>query len=565
MRLNGMEAAPRRADNREVIDLTRAVVQVDSSPAHMVEGENRVDDIFESYARQAGLQVDRWTTQHGKPMLVVSLPGSDPKLGSVGFVHHSDVVGTDGVWKLGQPFSGTITTDDHGREVMVGRGTVDTKGPAAQILLAMKQLKASGTVLPRSMKLFVFPDEEIGGPDGAYFVSHENAGKIRDVEHWLVEGSSVVAQSLLAGAGARTDIPYLAVAQKYCLPLQLKLKTPASSDEAVSKTTAALQRLDDYVNQQPWKHLGNTAESQEMYNRMGDMIGGAKGWALKHLWNSSTFQKAIMTTPAGPPLAAANRTDFCKTDFFLSSNPSGGTDDINEKPSSATVVLQGVSAGDVQKTAGKDFAVTEKDGRVALTLPQENYHGGNHASAPDRKEDAVDRVDGALAKVRKQFPQARVVDYFTDKSIPKQAASGGKVATTVSLDLRIPIDNDRQQTLADMQKAVGPDFELAPLFDHIELDADVRRLTTGSALFQAAQSTSKDVYGKDVPVLFGNSPGSNDTRFLMDVNPKCDALAFDPVLTTEHGPHGPDESVTIASLVKGVDWEREFMTRIGQG
>ena len=138
---------PSNGIHDEVISLTQALVRVNSGPDNLVPGENAVADIVEGFANDNGLEVERYETVRGRPMVVVTLPGTNPELGSVGFVHHSDVVSIEGEWNLGEPFSGDITTDSHGREVLVGRGSIDTKGPAAQVLVAMKHLKSTGATV----------------------------------------------------------------------------------------------------------------------------------------------------------------------------------------------------------------------------------------------------------------------------------------------------------------------------------------------------------------------------------------------------------------------------------
>lgn len=83
-------------------------------------------------------------------------------------------------------------------------------------------------------------------------------------------------------------------------------------------------------------------------------------------------------------------------------------------------------------------------------------------------------------------------------------------------------------------------------------------------LFQAAEQACREVYGPERPILFGNTTSSNDTRFLQEVNPKSETLTFVPVVFTEHGAHGPDEVVTVDSLVSGVEWTAELMQRLGE-
>lgn len=558
------------ATMQEVIPLTQSLVRVDSGPTNLVAGQNRVVDLMVDYARQAGLEVDRFETVNGKPMLIVTLPGKDPTLGSVGFVHHGDVVGVEGEWKLGQPFSGDLIVDERGRQVLHGRGSLDTKGPAAQILVAMKGLKESGQVLSRSMKLFVFPDEETGGKDGAHFMATNHPDKLRDVQYWLVEGSGILAPEMLNGIETKEDLPYLAMAQKYCLPMQLELKEPLPAHQAVGKTVEALRRLDEHLDAGEWTNLGDPDESDESFRRMGNAVGGFKGWMIRNFWDWKFVQRRM-----GPSLAAANRSDLCKTDFYLSHNPAGKTADPNVKPSSATVVLELDLSGaerekalrKMRRAAGEDFVVEDlPTGRIELRLPQENYHGGNHGSTADREQDAVDMTCRALERVRKTLKgkPLQVADFYTSKSRNESQGAPGPVTSKVTLDLRVTVDDDRQEVLADIQEVVGPEFKLTPLYAPEENDASVRRLRSKSPLFEAAEQACREVYGPERPILFGNTTSSNDTRFLQEVNPKSETLTFVPVVFTEHGAHGPDEVVTVDSLVSGVEWTAELMQRLGE-
>ncbi|MFN8613953.1 MAG: M20/M25/M40 family metallo-hydrolase [Vulcanimicrobiota bacterium] len=556
---------------QEVVSLTQELVRINSGPDNLVSGENQVVDRMSAYAREAGLQVDRSTTVDGKPMLVVTLPGKNPQAGAVGFVHHSDVVQPEGEWKLGQPFSGNIALDEAGRESLVGRGSIDTKGPAAQILVAMKHLKQQGEIPERTTRLFIFPDEEFGGKDGAWLLSRKKPELFSDVQYWIVEGSGVFSPEFLSGLAGERDCPYLAVAQKYTIPMQLQLKNPTSADEAFHKTQATLDKLDNFIEKRDWTYLGDRSETSKAMKRMGDAVGGFKGFMIRNFYRTGFMKKRM-----GKGNAAANRTDFCKTDLYFSNNPAGLGQGPNVKPSSATAVLRLDATGEqraqalknFQKVAGAELKLVDQDGLISLSLPQENYHGGNHGSTSDRDHDAVDVVNRALAKVEKEArregldDKLTLVDYFTSKSKPATVGAGGPVTSNVTLDLRVAVDEDAKAMISQLENLVGPEFALKPLMGPEELDARVRRLNSNSPLFQAAEQSIHQIYGEQTPVLFGNTTASNDTRFLMEINPKSEALTFVPVLYTNHGAHGPDEAVTTKSLKQGVDWVVDVIQRL---
>jgi acetylornithine deacetylase/succinyl-diaminopimelate desuccinylase-like protein len=562
----------------EVIALTQKMVRIDSTSKNRVAGENAVVDVAEAYAREAGLETKRIPTVDGRQLLLVTLPGKKPELGSVGFVQHSDVVDIEGQWNLGGPFSAEITKDERGREVMVGRGTIDTKGPAAQVLVAMKQLKQSGRLPDRSMQMFLFPDEETGGTQGAHYLAQTQPDLFDDVRYWVVEGSGFLSKENLKSVGnIKTDVPYVAMAQKYSTPVQVVLKNAADPQQAIERTMEALEKLDKHIEHRDWTFLGDKSETKESFRRFGGVVGGLKGWLLKNFWWSGLVQKKM-----GPELAATNRTDFAQTDFYLSDNDKGRTSSSNSKPTSTTAVLHiDLDPGErekaiavIRKAVGKDFEVEALDdhGNVSVSLPQEHYTGTFHGSIADRDRDAINRMNRALDKARGKLwwkgwsDETTVVDYYTNKSDHDPAKDEGRtsVKANVTLDLRVAVGEDVNQVLSELQGVLGDDFELRQLGGPETGDAFVRRLSSKSELFHVAEDAIHQTYGENTPVLFGNTTASNDVRYLMKVAPQSETLTFVPVLNTEHGAHGPDESVTIESLTHGVDWTARFMELIGK-
>ena len=132
-----------------------------------------------------------------------------------------------------------------------------------------------------------------------------------------------------------------------------------------------------------------------------------------------------------------------------------------------------------------------------------------------------------------------------------------------NLDLRVAADESPDEILKQIKEVVGSGFEFKELDGPEAKEAFVRRLSHEDPLFPAAEGAIHDVYGSQSPVLFGNTTASNDVRHLMKLKDDSQALTFVPVLYTEHGAHGPDESVTIDSLLKGTEWTARFMELVG--
>ena len=56
--------------DQEVIDLTRRMVRIDSTPSQIPHGESTVVDVAVDFATKAGLEISRTTTVNDRPMLV---------------------------------------------------------------------------------------------------------------------------------------------------------------------------------------------------------------------------------------------------------------------------------------------------------------------------------------------------------------------------------------------------------------------------------------------------------------------------------------------------------------
>lgn len=121
-------------------------------------------------ARSIGLETLTLEFTPGKPLLLLSWPGSDLSLPSILLNSHLDSVPAEPSHWIHPPFSAHRDAD--GR--IYARGSQDDKCIAIQYLEALRNLKARGFSPLRSIHVSLVPDEEIGGADGhARFVASE--------------------------------------------------------------------------------------------------------------------------------------------------------------------------------------------------------------------------------------------------------------------------------------------------------------------------------------------------------------------------------------------------------
>jgi len=151
---------------------------------------------LQSQAECIGLQYSCTECTPGKPILVLTWPGSSPHLPSVLLNSHTDVVPVSEEHWTHPPFS---AFKDSKRNIY-GRGTQDMKNVGIQYLEAVRRLKNSGRPHVRTVHLTFVPDEEIGGHDGLAKFVETSKFKEMNVGFGLDEG--------LASATEEVDIFY---------------------------------------------------------------------------------------------------------------------------------------------------------------------------------------------------------------------------------------------------------------------------------------------------------------------------------------------------------------------
>jgi succinyl-diaminopimelate desuccinylase len=161
-------------DPDELIKLTAELVRI-NSVWDPVAGTNEqvVSEMIANWARSQGFDVQVDPVAPNRPNIIISGPAASEKR-TLMFEGHTDVVtpGDVSAWKY-DPFGAEIV----GRR-MYGRGTNDTKGNLAAMLIAMKAIKTCAVELSGSVIGGVLCDEEdqmLGVRD---FIKRGHADKI---------------------------------------------------------------------------------------------------------------------------------------------------------------------------------------------------------------------------------------------------------------------------------------------------------------------------------------------------------------------------------------------------
>ncbi|KAJ2156519.1 adenylate cyclase [Coemansia sp. RSA 552] len=130
---------------------------------------------LERQALELGLEFQATEYVRGKPVVVLSWPGTEPELPSIILNSHTDVVPVFEEFWTHPPFEAArVAMEDGSGFKIIARGAQDMKIVGAGYLEAVRALQARGTRLRRTLHLVFVPDEEIGGHDGmAKFVESD--------------------------------------------------------------------------------------------------------------------------------------------------------------------------------------------------------------------------------------------------------------------------------------------------------------------------------------------------------------------------------------------------------
>nr|KYP43085.1 Aminoacylase-1 [Cajanus cajan] len=174
------------ATEQEDTPITRFQRYLRINTAHPTPDYTSAVSFLKAQAHSLGLQTKTLEFTPGKPLLLLTWPGTDPSLPSLLLNSHLDSVPAEPAKWLHPPFSAHRTAD--GR--IFARGAQDDKCIAIQYLEAIRNLKAQSFAPLRSLHVSLVPDEEIGGLHGAAkFVESEDFRRL-NVGFALDEGQA---------------------------------------------------------------------------------------------------------------------------------------------------------------------------------------------------------------------------------------------------------------------------------------------------------------------------------------------------------------------------------------
>ena len=251
----------------EVIGILRDLIRIDTTNdgTDTGPGEAAAAEYVEASLREAGLEVERFSTTSSRRQAVVArIPGTDPAAPRLLLHGHLDVVPAQAAdWSV-PPFGAEVLDD-----MVWGRGAVDMKDMDAMLLSLARAWGRSGMRAKRDLVLLFLPDEEAGGHHGSHWIVDHRP----DILEGVTEGVSEVGGFSLTLPDQRR-LYLIQTAEKGIAWMRLHAEGRAghgsviNRENAVTEVAAAVTRL----GQHEWPvRLSPTA--QRMVETIGDAMG----------------------------------------------------------------------------------------------------------------------------------------------------------------------------------------------------------------------------------------------------------------------------------------------------
>lgn len=134
------------------------------------------------------VQVEYPVTQ-AKPIIILSMIGTQPELKSIILNSHMDVVPVFQEYWTHNPFDADL--DDTGR--IIARGAQDMKSVGMQYLGALRYFKRKQITFKRTIHVLFVPEEELGGDGGMADFVHQEAFRNLNAGFSLDEGKTALS------------------------------------------------------------------------------------------------------------------------------------------------------------------------------------------------------------------------------------------------------------------------------------------------------------------------------------------------------------------------------------
>ena len=257
------------------VDLLRQYLKIDTSnpPGDVTKGVEWLAEIFKKH----NIKYETFSVPEDprRMHILAELPGTNPNLKPLLLLNHIDVVPADyDAWSV-NPFNAEIIDG-----IIYGRGALDMKSLGIMQMMSMILLKEEGFTPERTIKFLGVADEEILGEYGAQWMIKNHWDKLDP--QWVWDEGGIGSKDSFPGI----DIFAISVAQKKSFWVDVTVEGQSGHGSRPFNNypnQVLVNALEKIVNwQTPMKINPVVAE---MFNRIGDEIGGLQGFVMKNIDN----------------------------------------------------------------------------------------------------------------------------------------------------------------------------------------------------------------------------------------------------------------------------------------
>jgi carboxypeptidase PM20D1 len=342
-----------------------------------------------------------------------SLCSLEKNLPSVMMINHLDVVPVDinGYWKH-PAFSGKIDND-----TLYGRGAIDMKSLAVMQLFALKKIKerVHPDSINKNVIILFLSGEETGGLNGAAKMIKPEMLRLLKPEVVFGEGGGGLKGVI---DGKENELCFFvsnAEKKSIWIKLEATVKSHGHGSVPSSKTAnrillKAISKIEDTE-----ERIMVDKNAKQTFKTLGDMMGGYKGFILKHFnwWIFKPLRKKIIHSNEALQTLVTNSYQLTQIQ-----NPQGAVNQVSQTASAYydCRLLPNRS----ERPLLMKFLFRIVDPRIKITVLDESPDAD-----PSKLDEHYDHMKLAIQKV---FPQAHVIpllfpattdnSYFRNVGVP---------------------------------------------------------------------------------------------------------------------------------------------------
>ena len=396
---------------QEVVELTSALVKFNT--AHPDGFTDECVAYIAEYFDEHGIATEIHANDPRKPNIVAKLEGESDR--TILWLGHLDVVpeGKPESWTY-PAYSGTVKDGN-----VYGRGSSDMKGACAAAMIAARMLSQLNDPLPNNVEFWFSADEEIGGGEGARWLSE--SGKLKGDVCVIGDGSSGGLDMPSLNLGCKGGLGGRLATRLIARGRTAHGSTPFLGDNALKKLIEVIpyvEKIGEFKLEYP-EELNEPARSRIEYVKAALKLTSEQERAADRLFDYPTVSCNILNAGVKKNVVP----DYAEATFDIRLTP--GSDPMKVK-------------SQIEKLVG-EANVPGVEVEVGAT-PYVGYYESPHSPFAKQLAETVEKVTGKKPDFRLQTGGTDGVSVSRIAGIPSIAYGTG-TGQAHQPDERVTIEN----------------------------------------------------------------------------------------------------------------------------